>query len=444
MKLRALTSVALLSTLSTLASAFVVACGSSTTTDPAPAVTPPAPVAPAPTTPPDPVMPAPAPLDHGAISTTYPAFTPAAGQILTKGGAVLSKPVIITVTWPGETQATELENFGDTIGAGAYWKAITAEYGAAAAISGGPNHLRLATAAPASITDAQLTQLVADSLAAPGTVWPIPATGDPVYILYLPITTSLILQGAEACSTGVGGYHQSTMVNGKSVAFAIIPRCGGAALDETTFTASHELDEATTDPYPNNGAAFRGFRDEDVAWETFLQHQDEVGDACEFFDDSQLGPADSSASVATYTVQRQWSNASGAAGHDPCVPEFSNEVYFNVVPLGTEDIQVPQDNSLVVAKGFKVKAGEKRQIPLGFYSAGATAPWTIKAVNAGLAGGPLGNDITLSLDVTSGQNGQKAYLTVAVKTASATNTELVTIVSERNGVTHYMPFLIGN
>jgi hypothetical protein len=205
------------------------------------------------------------------------------------------------------------------------------------------------------------------------------------------------------------------MVNGKPVAFAIIPRCGGAALDETTFTASHELDEATTDPYPNNGAAFRGFRDEDVAWEIFLQHQDEVGDACEFFDDSQLAPGDSSAALAKYTVQRQWSNASGAAGHDPCVPEFSNEVYFNVMPLGTEDIPVSLDNSLVVAKGFKVKAGEKRQIPLGFYSAGATAPWAIKAVNAGLAGGPLGNDITLSLDVTSGQNGQKAYLTVAVQ-----------------------------
>lgn len=438
MKNRAFLTVAVLATLA-------VACGASTT-DPAAVVTPPAPAAtdePA-TTPPGPVAPPPAPLDHGAVSTKYPAFTPATGQISTGGGAVLKNPVIVTVTWPNDAQATDLETFGDTIGAGDYWKALTSEYGASAATSGAANHLRLTDPAPASFTDAALEKFIQTNLAAAATVWPIPATGDPVYILYLPSTTTLTLQGQEVCAAGVGGYHDSVKVNGKSVAYAIIPRCGNAPLDDTTLSASHELDEATTDPYPNADPAFRGFRAEDLAWQQFLQDQDEVGDACEFYDDSLLSPGDSSASLATYTVQRQWSNASGTAGHDPCVPAFTGEVYFNTTPLDTEDIQVAVDNSLATTKGYLVKAGTTRKIPLGFYSEAATGPWTIKAVNGSLAGGPAGNDITLALDVTSGQNGQKAYLTVTVKTASGSNSELITIISTKDGTTRYMPFLIGN
>jgi hypothetical protein len=437
MKLRAASTLAVVAILGG-------ACGSSTS-DPAPVVTMPAPPPtdmPAATTPPA-TPPPPPPLDHGAVSTKYPAFTPATGQIQTGGGPVLAKPVVVTVTWPGDTRATDLETFGDTIGSGAYWTAIASEYGASAAVSGAANHLRLTDPAPASFTDAQLSKFISDNLSAAGTTWPIPTTGDPVYVLYLPSTTEVVLQGQPTCSGDVGGYHDSVNVNGKPVAYAIIPRCGNAPLDDSTLTASHEIDEATTDPYPNGAAAYRGFREEDLAWQQFLQNQDEVGDACEFFDDSVLSPGDSVGAPA-FVVQRQWSNASGQAGHDPCVPEFTGEVYFNTTPLDMEDIQVAVQNSLTTTKGYKIPAGTKRQIPLGFYSEGATAPWTIKAVNATLAGGALGDDITLSIDVTSGQNGQKAYLTVAVKTASPSNSELVTIVSKLGGVTRYMPFLIGN
>src|SRR4051794_10121593 len=108
---------------STLAATAILgaACGSSTS-DPAPVVVMPAPPPtdmPAATTPP--ATPPPPPLDHGAVSTKSPAFTPATGQIHTNGGAVLAKPVVVTVTWPGDTRAADLETFGDTIGTGAYW-----------------------------------------------------------------------------------------------------------------------------------------------------------------------------------------------------------------------------------------------------------------------------------------------------------------------------------
>src|SRR5207248_2173803 len=121
------------------------------------------------------------------------------------------------------------------------------EYGALAAVSGAPNHVRLTEAPPASISDSELQTFVETHVAATGaTAWPTPTSGNPVYILYLPESTDLILQGQSACAQGVGGYHDSTTASGRAVAYAIVPSCGD--FDSVTLSASHELAEAATDP----------------------------------------------------------------------------------------------------------------------------------------------------------------------------------------------------
>ena len=251
-----------------------------------------------------------------------------------------------------------------------------------------------------------------------------------------------MLQGKSACAQGVGGYHDSTKVNGVSTAYAIVPRCG-SGFDHITIAASHELGEAATDPYPRSRPAWSGFREEDLAWEFFQQFQSENGDACEFYRDSDLAAGESD---VAFPVQRQWSNASAKAGHDPCVPVFKGEKYFNVTPLALDDIDVDLASiggDIASTKGIKVKVGEPRQIPLGFYSDGPIGAWTIKAVMGGIAGGSSG-DVDLSLDVTDGQNGQKAYLTVTVNAAGKSGSELLTVVSTRSGASHYMPILIAS
>ncbi len=433
-----------------VASGLAVACGSTTVEQapaPAPAATmdptPDAPAAPAPAAPMAPV------LDHGSVSTTYPAFPPAMGQLVSNGGTVLKNPVIVTVTWPSDTRADQLEQLGDTVGAGAYWSAVTSEYGASAAVSGPANHVRLTAAAPTSISDTDLATFVQTSLSATdGSAWPTPASGQPVYILYLPESTDLILQGQSACAQGVGGYHDSTTVNGKSVAYAIVPSCGD--FDSVTLSASHELAEATTDPYPRSRPAYSGFAANDLAWDFFQQFQSENGDACEFYRDSDAPAGETD---VNFTVQRQWSNKSAKAGHNPCVPAPKGEVYFNATPLNLEDIDADlsalagdaKGTDIQPTKGFKIKVGATRQIPLGFYSDGPMAAWTIKAISGGIAGGHGSSaSVGLALDVTDGQNGNKAYLSVTVNTAGKTNTELITIVSTHAGVQHFMPILIGN
>ena len=419
-------------------SSVIVACGS--TVVEAPVTTPPPAEEPAPVDP-TPVTPAKPPLDHGSVSTKYPAFAPAMGRLANNGGSVLYNPVIVTVTWGGDPKVDELEALGDQLGTSPYWKATTSEYGTLGATSGEANHVRLPDAPPASMSDSELQAFVVANVAS-GT-FPTPATGEPIYILHLQKATQLLLDGKSACSQGVGGYHDSTTAGGKNVAYAIVPRCG-SGFESVTVSASHELAEAATDPYPRTRPAWTGFHIDDLAWEFFQQFQSENGDACEFYRDSDLSPGVESGLAVT--VQRSWSNKSALAGHDPCVPAFANTVFFNTTPIDLEDIDVDLSalgGHVVTTKGYQVPVGATRTIPLGLYSDGPIGAWTIKAVTGGIAGGAK-SGVDLELDTESGQNGQKAYLTVTVNTAGRTGSELITIVSTRGGASHYMPILIGS
>jgi hypothetical protein len=416
---------------------LVVGCGGSadsSTQAPAPAATdnPPAEQPPA-----DPVAP---PLDHGAPSETYPAFKPEIGQLVNNGGHVMKNPVIVTVTWSGETNADTFEKFGDELGPSDYWKAVTSEYGIGAGTSGAANHVRMTDTPPSTLSDTDIPTLVAQKIqATDATAWPQPTTDDFVYILYIPNATTFKLQGKEVCSQGVGGYHDSTKVGGKEVAYAVIPQCGG--LDESTLSASHELAEAATDPHPQSLPGYVGFDEDHLSWEFFQQFQSENGDACEFYRDSSLAEP-----TLGFTVQRQWSNAAAAAGHNPCVPSATGVKYFNVSPLKQEDIELDLSQlggDVQPTKGYKIKVGETKQIPLGLYSDGPTGAWQISAQSGGMFGHSSGS-VDLTLDVEQGQNGQIAYLTATVNTQGRTKAELITIVSKSGSQTHYQPILIGS
>jgi hypothetical protein len=393
-------------------------------------------------TPPDDTAQAPAdpPLDHGAPSSNYPAFTPDMGQLANGGGGVLKDPVVVTITWPDEPNAATFEAFGDQLGPTTYWSTITSEYGVGPARSGADYHVHMADAAPATISDKDIETLVKTRFtAADATAWPKPDAGQPVYIMYLPRTTSLTLQGKDACQQGVGGYHDSVSAGGKDVAYAVIPQCRGM-VDESTLSASHELAEAATDPYPLTKPGWAHFDDNHLAWEFFQQFQSENGDACEFYKDSAMGGT----SDFPFTVQRQWSNKSGAAGHNPCVPAPAG-AYFNVTPLAVEDVDVDLSSMggwPMTTKGYKVAVGDTKKIALGFYSDAPLAAWTIKAVEGGMMSRKSGN-FDLSLDVDQGENGQIAYLTVTTVAQGKVDGGIVTIVSTSGKTTHYMPLMIG-
>lgn len=436
----------------------------------------------------DAAMEAEAGLDYGAPSSTYPAFPPNFAQIDNNGGYVMKHPVVVAITWDTDPAQASFDTFVDSVGATAYWNATTSEYGIGAVMSGMTNHVHISTAPPATVQDSDLQNMIitnaggagadagvpdaggadaggADAGMAP---WPAP-TEDTVYAFFLPPGTSLLTQGLtgtteDACAAGEGGYHDQIMVGSGLAAYAVVPSCnfGGTnppAAQQSTLSMSHEIIESATDPQPEATPGYLSFDANHFSFNYFQQLQSEVGDACEFFKESFFEDKETTPEPFDAWVQRTWSNASAAAGHDPCVPA-AGSVYFNVTPLDAQDVGVtiPQEVAMLLpgltspTKGYRASPGNPVTFAVGFYSDGPTnGPWTISVSpgNPILAAGQSLIDmynpstVTATVDKTSGQNGEKAYVTVNVtSTGTLFNGEIVTVSSTLNGVTHYMPVWI--
>jgi hypothetical protein len=381
--------------------------------------------------------------DHGAPSSTYPAFTPDVPTIVSEGGPVLSNMRLVTVTWPGDENAAVFEAFGDAIGSSSYWRQINSEYGVGGVQSGAENHVRLTSAPPAAMTDGQIRSFLGTQIGASPSALP-PPTSQTLYALYLSKQTTLMYGNIDACMAGVGGYHNETTANGVRFAYAVLPQCPIFGYGNVLMSASHELNEAATDPFPGTNPAYDSFDADHLAYSYFNQQQEEVGDACEFFPSSFYMETDPSFS---YYIQRQWSNASARAGHNPCVPAVA-QAYFNltVFPEQLDTLAVAGQQT----KGFKAMIGQPRTFQVGFFSDRATArPWSIQAnvpttipiQNRG--GMDVANGTAdVVIDKTSGVNGEKAYVTVTPKTWNASGMIYLELVSTY-GASHYLPLLIG-
>ena len=388
--------------------------------------------------------------DAATPGETYPAFTPAVPKLLNGGGAILKNPVFVTITWPNDANADAFEKLGDEIGPTAYWKTAVSEYGVGVATSGAANHVRMATALPTALKATDIETLVTTN-ATNGT-WPA-QTPDTLYVMYLPSTTSLDFGdgSGDACAGGTGGYHDNIKSTGHDIPYAVVLQCPKTGLDDATVTASHEMAEAATDTLPSTTQAFAGVDDAHFVWDLMQRFQDENGDMCEMYEDYLVkDPA------MPYALQRLWSDQSAAAGHAPCVPAPAG-AYFSATPLGTMDDLVLDMTSLQgpanqKASGLKVAVGATRTVDVGFYSDAPSDAWTLSAVEMDPFADSTSNDpfaaastslLDLSLDKTSGKNGDKATLTIKVKTASPTKGRVVLLVSKLGTQTHYMPLLVG-
>ena len=384
--------------------------------------------------------------DHGSPSDTYPAYAVGMPQLLNQGGAMLGSPRVVTVTWASDPNAAAYEDFAEKLGASSYWQAAVGEYGVGPVRAASSDHVRLTTDAPATIADTDLESFIVDHVTATAD-WPAP-DDQTVYAVFVPEATNLTSgsAGKDACNS-YEGYHSEHVSDDGSThtLFAIIDeKChdsSQAVLDYSTSVASHEIGEASTDPHTNSDTALTGFDDEHLAWEVFNSRQDENGDACEFYDDANT----ENASDLPYTVQRLWSNAAGAAAHDPCVPA-DGSAYFNVTPLDQEDISVvvpPKRTHETATKGYRIPVGKTKTFAVGFVSDGPVDPWNIEALEGDGQSDVKSPRLEVSLDKSSGQNGEKAWVTVKVAQKGKRNGILLTIKSTRDGAAaRYMPILI--
>ena len=221
---------------------------------------------------------APAP-SNGAPSTTYPAFPVTNGQ-LQNGGINMTAPVIVAITWNDDPSQAYYDTFADTLGGTAYWKATSSEWGIGPATSGAADHVHLATAIPTTLADSDLQTMVTTN-AGVTAGWPA-ATSNTIYAFFLAPGTSLNLgnQGgggggsSDACTNGVGGYHDQVDVGSVTTAYAVVDSCNlmitPTVADQTTASMSHEINEASSDPQPqSNAGGVEGFDNNSFAFDYF-------------------------------------------------------------------------------------------------------------------------------------------------------------------------------
>ncbi len=387
--------------------------------------------------------------ETGSPSSTYPAFPVDVAQVVDNGGPVLTSPVIVTVTWSTDTGAATYNALGDTIGPSPYWKDINSEYKVGVASSGTANHVSITTAPPTTFADTDFDSLVESNV---GSSWPA-STSNSLYAIYLPPGSTLTSGGQDLCQQGVGGYHTET--SNKNYVYAVMPHCSGFQTADIELTASHELNEAATDPHPGTKPAFAGFDANHLAFEFFNSFQDELGDACESF-----AEAPDAVDFTPYTVQRQWSNKSAAAGSHWCLPAL-NEPFYNTTYLPSTKLDTitvtttPLGQSgTVQSKGFKVAVGATTTFEIGYISDSPTnGPFTLDVQGLGATnpiahdqnGNAINNgDATITIDKTSGQNGETAKVSVTPKSFSTLGVTFFYIRAVLPGAQqhHYLPILI--
>jgi hypothetical protein len=232
------------------------------------------------------------------------------------GGPVLANAKVVAVLWGDGVDATVSGKIGG------FYKAVVgspyftwlSEYDTASQKIGKGILAGTVAIAPHSarttLSDAQIEK----ELAAQIKSGKLPAPdADTVFMIHFPPGVSITMGGSASCqSGGFCGYHSAFRRGGKRVAYAVLPDmsagsgcdtgCGSGAtpFDVVTSVASHELVEATTDPEVGLAKGLNA----PLAW--YDEKNGEIGDIC----NGKSGKL--RAKSATYTVQKQWSNAAGA------------------------------------------------------------------------------------------------------------------------------------
>jgi hypothetical protein len=331
-------------------------------------------------------------VDNGAPSSTYPAFKIDAPQVINvTPGPVLTTPKVVPVYFGNDdtSMTSQITTFLSKLPMSAYWGPSLTEYGVGALTVATP--IQLTESALASIDDTAIQTWLQGKLTSDDPAWPAP-DANTIYALFYPSTTTITLQGSTSCSA-FGGYHNDTVINtSTNISYAVVPRCGSfgslMGIDAVTAPASHEIIEASTDPYPTAAQAYGTVDDDHIIWE-FLLGGGEVGDMCAQFQTSFYTPTD-----LGFSVQRTWSNLAASGGHDPCMPSDGTP-YFNSMPVLTDTVNI---GGQVMSKGINIPVGQTGTVEIDLFSDAPTSgPWTVTAEDAAkLEGAP--STLSLSLD----------------------------------------------
>jgi hypothetical protein len=337
-----------------------------------------------------------------------------------RGGPFLRHPTPVTITFTNDDPkwVARLEQFGTMITRSAWWREVTAGYcakpddcigeGSAAA------PVQVEQVLPAEVRDTDIETLLL-RLAKTGQLGAVDE--DTLLLVYLPRGVILVDAMTRYCSGRARALHRSVEIDGARIPFAILPRCGDEA--ELTGSASHEILEATTNPFP----AERGF-----AFMTGSAQSGFTAAGVEPVDPCGLTTMDGHWTTESgFVVQRAWSNAAAALAREPCVPARLERPYVMLVP---------REPAVRLAR-----EGESVTLDLDASTAGLAKTWAISAFD--LSGHQdHAQYVELLLDKSSIRSGESVRLTITARKKNPAQRSIVALVSTLGVHSHMWPLLV--
>jgi hypothetical protein len=299
----------------------------------------------------------------------------------TGGGEVFAHVHVVATTFAGDPNQDALVKFTRWLVTSSWYAQVGTEYGI------GPGTVEAAVVSrppPAPGDSAAVESFLRAELAAGELPAPM---GQTAYLLYFSEANS-------ACSSALGYHGNFFLAGGSEVVYAIASFCpftGATGLQGEQLLASHELVETVTNPlYNSAGTLPKGYQITDPM-NPFSAWAGELADLCIFTGARTPAVVDSSTG---YYTQRIWSNAAALAGHQPCVPSWT-ESYYNVSANPLAPPPIAPGGSLSIA--------------LTGWSAAASEPWSLQVVPSTWNFTP-----TVDLDRSQIADGDTATLTVRV------------------------------
>ncbi|HEY2747995.1 MAG TPA: hypothetical protein VGL86_25405 [Polyangia bacterium] len=327
-----------------------------------------------------------------------------------QGGATLAALSLVTITFTADPNSAADGAFGDFVVGSNWLKTVGADYGIQSA-----THVKkvvLTDTAAAKVTDDSIQTLIVSKIK-DGT---LPTAGQPLYLIYYPPGTVVesAFGGADTCltvgSSAIGGYHWEGKNGATPFPYSVVPTCKNEALADIQASASHELLEGATDPFPDSNPAWV-LTDTTNPWSVL---DGEAADFCELLTTSEGG----------YSLQQIWSNSAAKANdRDPCIPAPAEPFYNATATPG---------------KVQAVAAGKSFTFDVKGWSSAATSPWMI---SADALSSPLDDGTSFDpkpmLDTTTMQNGQLAHLTITVPAGTASKASATIFLTSSRSLTDF-------
>jgi hypothetical protein len=342
----------------------------------------------------------------------YPAPHPAPPTVIS-GGKVMASPKVVSISFPNDPLEGDIDTFVTAMGNTTYWGDRTAEYGVGPVMPIARIHDPFMP--PATFDNSDIQNWLVGQLDGTHPEYPAPDENT-IYALYFPPGVSITMLGRASCTTFHGFHDNAQLADGTPVAYAVISRCdsipedpAAVGIQYVSAVASHEIIEGITDPFVETAGI--GYFEPDqahIVW-AFVSLA-ELGDMCALIGNAFYTPTD-----FPYLVQRIWSNKTAPTGHDPCLPEPAGQVYFNSAPVLNDSVSFFYEGYAGTTKGVKIPVGATKTIPIQLFSEAETSgPWNVTVKEVG------GTSLDLSLDKSSGKNGDELQLTIHVTSKNAT------------------------